>query len=87
MRPARKIMNDIQVVLNEAKDQLPPEDATMLLEHNEWGLALSLICDQLYEYSLPINQITYDKIAALSEEMGLLSHEWKLLEELVSRSR
>ena len=90
MRPARKIVNAIQVILNEVKDQLLPEDVTNareLLEHNEWGLALSLICDQLYESGLPINQTTYDKIAALSEEMGLPPHEWKFLEEFVIHSR
>ena len=82
----RIIVDGIRSVLDEVRSSLPGEnvkDATALLEHAEWGEALSLICTQLYEYEVAISGRTYDQIEWLGQQMNMASNEWTMLEELV----
>ena len=47
------IVQGIYSILEEIGDSLPSEkviDTKELLEHNDWGEALDLLCTQLYEW-------------------------------------
>lgn len=82
----KEIIVGVCSVLQEVRALLPKEnvqDAADLLEHDEWGEALSLICTQLYEYDLPISAATYEKIELLGRQMGMASKEWTMLKTLV----
>lgn len=82
----RRLIKRIRSVIEEVSTSLPPEnveDAIELLNHNEWGLALSLISDQLYEYDIPIDNSIYDQIERLGSQMKMPSSEWTMLKELI----
>lgn len=82
----RKIIRQIKEILNLIRDDLPQtdwENANILLLHGEWGLALDTICEQLYEFSIPINRETNDKIEASANQMNLEKSEWGFVSELI----
>ncbi len=86
MSKKRRLIKGIRSVIEEVRTSLPPEnveDAIELLNHNEWGLALSLISDQLYEYDIPIDNSIYDQIERLGSQMKMPSSEWTMLKELI----
>jgi hypothetical protein len=78
-----KVISIVGEVIDAVDGKLPVEninDARELLEHNEWGEALSLIYTQLYEYDVKISQSTLDQIKLAGEQMGLDSKGWEVLE-------
>lgn len=82
----RRLIKGIRSVIEEVSTSLPPEnveDAIELLEYNEWGLALSLISTQLYEYDVPIDDSIYDQIEWLGSQMNMPPAEWTMLRELI----
>lgn len=82
----KAIIDGILGVMNEVSGCLPAEnvkDARELLDYNEMGEALSLICTHLYEYNISISRDTYDKIASLARRMKMPTEEWEFLEQLV----
>lgn len=86
MNDSRQIVEGIRTVLKEVSDSLPPEnvtDAAELLDHAEWGLALSLICTQLYEYDVVITRSTYTRIEWLGHQMEMPEAEWTILKSLI----
>ena len=86
MSNPRILVDEIRSVLEEVGTSLLEEnvqDATELLEHGEWRVALSLICAQLYEYNVAISQETYDQIECLGQEMEMPFNEWSMLQSLV----
>jgi len=81
-----KILSDILVILRTVENSLPKEnvrDASELLEHDEWGVAFSLICTQIYEYDVPISEATFSLIESVGQQMRLPPKEWTMLSELV----
>ena len=77
-----EVVNIIRDVINDVKGKLPVEninDAHELLDHDEWGEALSLIYTQLYEYDEEISQETFEQIKLAGEKMGLDSKGWEVL--------
>jgi hypothetical protein len=77
----------ISSLLEDVRSLLPEQDiahARELLEHDEFGLALSLIATQLYEYEAPIERRVYDQIATLGREMAMPPAEWVMLEQNLS---
>ncbi len=85
MNNTRKIIENINSVLEEVRNYLPVEtvkDAADLLDHVEWGEALSLICTQLYEYDVKIGVSTYEQIASLGQQIGMQEKEWSILNPL-----
>lgn len=86
MTDARALIDGVRTVLEEVSAALPDEnvqDARELLEHSEWGEALSLICTQLFEYDVAISGSTYDRIELLGRQMGMPPKEWTMLKKLV----
>lgn len=76
----------IRSIVKEVAAYLPEQnviDAYELLEHDEWGEALLLICTQLHEYNVTIRRGIYDRIALLGHQMQLPAKEWKILREHV----
>ncbi|MBN69943.1 MAG: hypothetical protein CME32_11785 [Gimesia sp.] len=81
------IVQGIYSILEEIGDSLPSEnviDTKELLEHNEWGEALDLLCTQLYEYDVEISSSTYEKIEWLGEKMEMEPKVWTILKDLVN---
>ena len=86
MTDPRILVDGVRSVLEEVRSSLPEknaQDASELLEHAEWGEALSLICTQLYEYDVAISGRTYDQIEWLGQQMGMETKEWAMLKGLV----
>ena len=86
MRSPEELIADTQAILELVRETLPVEnvnDTRELLENDEWGEALSLICTQLYEYEVEVDQALYDRIAAAGSEMQLPPKEWEMLQELI----
>ena len=54
-------------------------DISFYIHSREWGLAFDIMCENLYEYELPISQQTYK----LLEDIGLSLHfekdYWEML--------
>ena len=70
-------------VIDAVEGTLPVDninDARELLEHDEWGEALSLIYTQLYEYDVKVSQSTFELIKSAGSKMGLDSKGWEVLE-------
>lgn len=77
-------------ILEQVSGALPVAnvtDARELLEHNEWGEALSLICTQLYEYDVRIDQALYERIVDLGRSMQLAPGEWEILQANINGVR
>ncbi len=82
----RSITQGVRFVIESCETSLPAQDtanALDLLDHNEWGLALTLICEQLYEYDVRIKGELYNRIEQLGQLMELSPEEWTMLEELI----
>jgi hypothetical protein len=81
-----QIAGNIRRLLVEVGDGLPDgniRDVDELLDHGEWGEALSLLCEQLYEYEVSISQTQYSLIEQSGAMMGMSVDVWKYLKELV----
>jgi hypothetical protein len=86
---SRQIRKEVASILTAVKDSLSEQDvahATELLEHDEWGVALSLICTQLYEYEIPVSAITFEQIKAVALLMQLPEPEWNFVRKLIQES-
>lgn len=78
-----EVIGIVGEVIDAVDGKLPVEninDARELLEHDEWGEALSLVYTQLYEYDVKVSQSTFDQIKLAGEKMGLDSKGWEVLE-------
>ena len=77
---------EIYAILTAVAHKLPGEnvtDARELLDHDEWGEALSLICTQIYEYEVAIDLRLFERIQRIGKQIELSPSEWELLRELV----
>lgn len=59
------------------------QNAKELIAHSEYGVALELVVDQLYEYNVEIDKTIIKEIFQLGNEMELNVASWKFLEELI----
>jgi len=83
---SKEIIKRIERLLEAVESGITEEnikDVTELLEHNEMGEALSLICTQVYEYDVSISSETYQEIESLGQQMEMNASEWQMLKELV----
>lgn len=63
----------------ETHQSLPNDTAATVIElaqAGEWGIALEILCEQLFEYDISISRAARDRIAALGGQMGLDSTLW-----------
>lgn len=80
------ITKHVHLILESVQDSLPAAnvtDARELLEHAEWGEALSLICTQLYEYDITITRDVYHDIERTCRALGMPPKEWEMLRDLI----
>ena len=59
------------------------ESAIEYVDFNEWGLALEMLCDQLYEFEVHIQESELREIETLADEMHLDPKRVVVLRELV----
>ena len=78
-----KLSKRIQAVLEEVKSDLDSEDienAKELLEHDEWGEALSLIATQIYEYDIVLSDYLIEEMRNIALQMKMDIKELNLIE-------
>mgnify|MGYP005821798391 CR=1 FL=1 len=85
MAASIKLIAGVREVLAAVASYLPHDVANAhdLLDHNEWGAALSLICTQLFEYDVTVSADVYAQIARLARDMELPEGEWAFISKLV----
>lgn len=54
------------------------------IEHNEAGLALEILCENLYEFSCPVPLKAYKLLEEAGQLMEIDSNYWEMLKPLVS---
>jgi hypothetical protein len=83
----KSISSQLLEVLDSVGTTLRPEDyreALCELRAGEFEVAFEVICQQLFEYSLPLTRGDYDRLAAVGKEMELPERRWKFLERLIA---
>jgi hypothetical protein len=58
-------------------------DARELIAHGEYGVALDLLCTQVYEYEIPVSSEAYKLIEACGTRMQMEESSWSYLRELL----
>lgn len=59
------------------------EDVNEYIRFNEGGLALEILCENLYEFSCPVPQKAYDLLKEAGIKMEIDSRYWEMLKPLV----
>ena len=80
---SKNLIKTIRNVIVSVSDRLSDRDienAYSLLENDEWGEALSLICTQLYEYDVAVDKATLDQIDLAGRHMNMDQKLWEVLE-------
>ena len=83
---SKKAIKNISSIISQTSHMLPEQnirDAKELLEYGEWGLAIDLICTQLYEYDVVITEDLYMQIIETFKLTEIDIQEWKCLKELL----
>ena len=82
MKDFNNIERGICDVIRQSEIFLPKEtlaDAEDLVEHHEYGVALELICQQLYESDVKVSSDLYDQIGGLADSMELAPTTYQFL--------
>jgi hypothetical protein len=77
-----KVKNEVLAVGRLFEGRLPQEvllDALEYLQHNEYGLALETVCQQLVEYEVQITKSEYDLLQSMA---GIMYPDASILEHL-----
>lgn len=53
------------------------------IEHNESGLALEVLCENLYEFNCPVPQRAYDLFEEAGTAMKIDSKYWEMLKSQI----
>jgi hypothetical protein len=53
------------------------------VEHGEGVVALENLCENLYEYDIPLPRPIFEQIAATAQAAGVRAHRWNFVERLV----
>jgi hypothetical protein len=75
-----RLKNLIQGISLHQEDE---ENALSLLKYNELGEAFQIMCEQAYEYEIPITKEAYTEARQLAQEMQIPSDQWSFIEELI----
>lgn len=82
-----EIKTRVQKLLNEVKDKLLESDISHLetcITAGEWQIAYEDLCTQVYEYSIPLSQKTYDEFEETGRFMNVKNDYWNCLKSLIS---
>lgn len=83
---ANKLREAALLVADSLKQLGYPErvqDVYDNIEHNESGLALETLCENLYEFSCPIPQRAYDLLREAGTDMKIDSKYWEMLKSQI----
>ena len=72
-------------LLNNFRSKLPLNDVgngEILIKHNEFGEAFDLICTQLYEYDISINDENVQLIREIALLMNIPDNKWEYVRKL-----
>jgi len=86
VKTQNEMLRSIQL-LNEMDSQLPTPiilNIKEFLENQEWGLAYEMLCEQIYEFELPISSELYENILSIGESMEMNPTIWLKLKSLIS---
>ena len=73
----------VRVTLYEAEIKQTLLDAVDYAQHNEWGLGLEIVCDNLYEYDFPLPKSIFDQISSLGVSWEIDPYRIAMLRELI----
>ncbi len=59
-------------------------DARDLIEHGEEGVAFENICQNIYEWDIPLSRSDYDRLRKLGRHYGFDDSKWSFLEKVVA---
>ena len=59
------------------------QEASDLIDNREYGVALELVCEQLYECSAPVTPQLYRLIESAARQMEMEAKSWAYVAELV----
>lgn len=89
MVPFNIIENNLRLLLGEFSKKLSVTDLkniSILIEHNEFGEALEILCTQLYEYDIAIGSQQYLIIEQTAKTMKMSEDRWIYTKELLGES-
>ncbi len=58
------------------------ESVSSLAKAGEWGVGLEILCDQLYEYEIPLPRALYARIVHLGKALEIAPSRLDMLKEL-----
>ncbi len=76
-------LGPVHVTLHKAEVEQTLLDAVYYADHNEWGLGLEILCDNLYEFDFPLPKAIFDQISTLGNLWGIDQHRIEMLRELI----
>lgn len=82
----RAVEEKIKNLLTSAASGLSDADiknASELIDHNEFGVAFELICDQLYENESQISSELINDISLIASSIGLDDNSWSFLKKSI----
>ena len=74
--PVEKHRQQVDAVIEDARD---------LIEHCEAGVAFENICQNIYEWEIPLSRADYDRLERVGRFYGFESKTWSFLEKVVSK--
>lgn len=86
MRDLVERLAQIPLQSHQAEIQETYHAAVDYAEHNEWGLGLEILCDNLYEYDFPLPQPIFEQIALLGDRWEIDSERIQILRDLIPAS-
>ena len=76
-------LGQVHVTLHKTELEQTMLDAVYYAEHNEWGLGLEILCDNLYEYDFPLPKSSFDQISSLGKLWEIDWHRIEMLRGLI----
>ncbi len=80
------IFEEIISLINGGISEFQEKNIRELVEANEWGIALEILCDCLYEDTIAVPQRVYQLIEKAGIAIGVDEEYWTELKEQVSET-
>ena len=85
-RRNKTLATELRAIVTAFSEHLPQANigaAEDLISHGEYGVALELICTEVYEYDVPVTADTFRTIEQCGQRMQLDESSWSFLRELL----
>ncbi len=76
-------LRQVTVTSHKLEIERTLHDALDYVDHNEWGLGLEVLCDNLYEYEFPLPKAIFDQILTLGNRWGIDQSRIEMLRQLI----